>query len=221
LSGKEAVARRAAELVASEAPEVLGVGSGTTVRLFIKYLKEFGFSGLTVPTSYDTALELKKHGLKVLDLMSVDEVELSVDGADEVFTMNGSLYAVKGGGAAMLREKVLAYISRKRIYIVDEGKVSGSPCSRGVPVPAEVVPSSLPAVARGLKLLGVGWKLREAKGKLGPVVTDNGNLVIDMDCKSSINVIEKVEALPGVAVTGLFGPDLIDKVVVGERGELP
>ncbi len=221
MGGKEAVARRAAELVANAEPEILGVGSGTTVRLFIKYLKELGFNGLTVPTSLDTSLMLKSYGFKVLELMSVDEVDLSVDGADEVFVVTGNVYAIKGGGGAMLREKVLASISKRRIYIVDEGKVSVKPCERGVPIPIEVVPPALPAVTKALEELEVPWRLREAGGKLGPVVTDNGNVVIDLSCPEALQSIEKIERIVGVAVSGLFGPELIDEVLVGEKGKLP
>ena len=221
MEGKRAVAKRAAELVLAEQPEVLGVGSGTTVRLFVEELARLGFRGLIVSTSYDTSLLLKKHGLKVLELYTVDEVVLSVDGADEVFVVEGLPYAIKGGGAAMLREKVLASISKKRVYIVDEGKVSVKPCDRGVPIPIEVVPSALPAVERGLKELGIRWSVREAKGKLGPVITDNGNFVLDLDCVDALQKMEEVERLPGVAVSGLFKPSLIDVVLVGEKGKLP
>jgi len=221
LSGKEAVAKRAAELVIERAPEVLGVGSGTTVRLFVKELKKLGFKGLVTSTSYDTTLLLKKLGFEVLDLMSLDEVDMSVDGADEVFVADGLPYAIKGGGAAMLREKVLATISKERVYIIDESKLSLKPCDRGVPVPIEVVPSALPAVERGLRELGIEWELREAEGKLGPVVTDNGNLVLDLNCVSALPKIEDVERLPGVAVSGLFKPTLIDLVLIGEKGRIP
>ncbi|NPA85770.1 MAG: ribose 5-phosphate isomerase A [Crenarchaeota archaeon] len=221
MDGKRAVARRAAELVLAEGPEVLGVGSGTTVRLFVEELARLGYEGLTVSTSFDTNIVLKKHKFKVLDIQTVEQVDLSVDGADEVFSLKDGIYAIKGGGAAMLREKVLAAISRKRVYIVDESKVSDEPCARGTPIPLEVVPSALPAVEKGLNALGVRWKLREARGKLGPVVTDNGNLVVDLDCRSAVEKVEEVERLPGVAVSGLFGPGLIDVVLIGERGKLP
>ncbi len=216
-NGKEEVAKRAAEIVLKSGVSVLGVGSGTTVRIFIKYLSEMGFSGITVSTSLDTTLALKNYGFKVLDLASVEEVEMSVDGADEV---SEDMYLVKGGGAAMLREKVLATISKYRIYIVDESKVVKRTCDRGVPIPIEVVPAALSSVARALNEMGVHWKLREGKGKLGPIITDNGNVVIDLNCRDALPRIEEIERLPGVAVSGLFTPDLVDEVLVGKEGTM-
>lgn len=215
--GKQAVARRAAKEIIGRDVELLGVGSGTTVEIFIKELSKLGFKGLTVPTSIDTLLTLKRYGFKVLDLMSVDRVDVSVDGADEV---SKDLTLIKGGGAAMLREKVLAYLSKYRIYIVDDSKVVEKPCSRDVPIPIEVVPYALSAVVTSLNNMGINWRVRVTKGKLGPVISDNGNVIIDLDCKTSIDRIDEVERLPGVAVSGLFPPNLVNEVLIGSEGRL-
>ncbi len=214
---KLAVAQRAAQVVVDRGIEVLGVGSGTTVEIFIKELSKLNFKGYTVPTSIDTIVTLKKYGFKVLDLLSVDEVEMSVDGADEV---SEDLTLIKGGGAAMLREKVLAYISKYRLYIVDSSKVVKRPCSRGVPIPIEVVPYSISAVIKSLNEMNIRWEMRKAEGKLGPVISDNGNIVIDLKCDDAIDKIEKVERLPGVAVSGFFSPNLVEEVLIGSEGEL-
>ncbi len=210
---KREVAKLAAKRVVDLQPEVLGVGSGTTVRAFIEELSHLNFKPITVSTSIDTTLMLKRYGFKVLELESVDRVDVSVDGADEV---SEDLYLIKGGGAAMLREKVLASISDFRVYIVDPSKVVKRTCDRGVPIPIEVVPSALSAVIRGLDELNVPWKLRESKGKLGPVITDNGNLVIDLGCKEAVEKVDLVERLPGVTVSGLFPPKLVNEVLVGD-----
>ncbi len=214
---KLAVARRAAQAVIDSGIEVLGVGSGTTVEIFIEELSKMNFKGYTVPTSIDTIMTLKKHGFKVLDLLSVDEVEMSVDGADEV---SEDLTLIKGGGAAMLREKVLAHISKYRLYIVDSSKFVKKPCSRGVPIPIEVVPYALSAVTKSLTEMGIRWVMRKAKGKLGPIISDNGNIVIDLNCEDALDKIETVERLPGVAVSGLFPRDLVDEVLIGSEGRL-
>jgi len=210
--------RRAAELAArrvlEEEPEMLGVGSGTTVALFIRELAKRGFKGIAVSTSIDTSLILKKYGFKVVELMIVDEVDMSVDGADEI---SENLYLIKGGGAAMLREKVMAIISKHKIYIADSSKYVKKTCERGVPIPAEVVPHSLPAVVKDLNRLGVGWRYREGKGKLGPIVTDNGNIIIDLNCKEALPMIGEIERLTGIAAVGLFTPDLVDEVIIGNE----
>jgi ribose 5-phosphate isomerase A len=211
--GKAEVARLAAQRVLELKPRVLGVGSGSTVSYFIGELARRGFNGLTVSTSLDTTLMLKKYGFRVLELESVDSIDLSVDGADEV---GPGLYLIKGGGAALLREKVVATLSRYRIYIVDESKVVTEKCGREFPIPIEVIPVALNSVTKTLDEIGVKWKLREAKGKLGPVVTDNGNLILDLDCKSSIDRIEEIKQINGVTAVGLFPPSLVDEVIVGD-----
>jgi ribose 5-phosphate isomerase A len=215
---KALVAKKAAEIVLERGVEVLGVGSGSTVALFIKFLAEGGFSGLAVPTSFDTTLLLRKYNIRVLDLVSVHEVDMSVDGADEVALETRTL--IKGGGAAHLREKVIAEISRERIYIVDSSKVVDKPCKRGVPVPLEVVPYALPSVTKALNEMGVGWELRSAKGKLGPLVTDNGNFIMDLECNGAYKNKDKIASLNGVAAIGIFDSHLVDTILVGRGSKV-
>ena len=214
MNGKERVAKIAAKRVMEEEPEILGVGSGSTVALFIKELAKRGFKGEVVSTSLDTTLMLKMYGFKPVELLAVDAVDLSVDGADEI---SESFYLIKGGGAAMLREKVLATLSKYRVYIADRSKYVKKTCDRGVPIPLEVIPSALPAVLSLLRELGVNWEFRVSKGKLGPVITDNGNLIIDLDCKSAVQKIELIERGVGVAASGLFGPELVDEVIIEDE----
>ena len=192
---KSLVAEMALKEVLKREPEVLGVGSGTTVRKFVELLSKSNFKGEVVSTSFDTTLLLKEKGFKVVDLMSVSEIDVSVDGADEVSLTPLSL--IKGGGAALLREKVVAELSSFRIYIVDPSKVVERPCLRGVPVPIEVVPASLNSVVKTLSRMGVKWEIREGSGKLGPVVTDNGNLILDLECESALENLSSIKSLNG------------------------
>ncbi len=211
---KLVVAQMALKEVLEREPEILGVGSGRTVRRFIELLGKSGFRGKVVSTSFDTTLELKSRGFKVLDLMSVDEIDVSVDGADEFAVKSFS--AIKGGGAALLREKVVAELSNFRIYVMEPSKVVESPCERGVPIPIEISPVSLNAVTKKLREMGVDWKLREGSGKLGPIVTDNGNLILDLECKSAFEKLNEVKSINGVASIGVFERDLIDLVLVSD-----
>lgn len=204
----------ALEEVLKRQPKILGVGSGTTVHKFIDELSRSEFTGKVVSTSFDTTLRLKEKGFEVVDLMSVNRIDVSVDGADEVSTEPLSL--IKGGGAALLREKVVAELSSFRIYIVDPSKVVEKPCDRGVPIPIEVVPVSLSAVTKNLERLGVKWSVRTGSGKLGPVITDNGNLVLDLECNRAWELLEEIKSLNGVAAVGVFERDLIDLVIVSD-----
>ncbi|UXD21566.1 ribose 5-phosphate isomerase [Ignicoccus pacificus DSM 13166] len=212
--GKREAAKMAVKRIQELQPEILGVGSGTTVRLFIEELSKIGFKGLTVSTSYDTSLLLASKGFKVIEIETVEKVDVSVDGADEV---SKDLYLIKGGGAALLREKVLAELSRYRIYIVDESKVVEKPCGRKFPIPIEVVPAAYNSVIKKLNEMEIRWKLREAKGKLGPVITDNGNFILDLECEDAFSKIEEVKGLNGVASVGVFPPSLVDEVIIGGR----
>lgn len=214
---KLTAAKRALELVREY--KLVGVGSGSTVEKWIEMAcRDVDFREKTyVSSSLDTTLKLRANGLKVLDLTSVREVEVYVDGADEV---DRSLNMIKGGGGAMLREKVLAELSNYNVIIVDSRKLVERLGTRS-PLPLEVVPASLPLVEKNLENMGLRWTLRSLKkGKLGPVISDNGNFIVDVHFENGIldprATYEDLKLIPGVAEVGLF-LDLADIVIVGRN----
>ncbi|MEM0002506.1 MAG: ribose 5-phosphate isomerase A [Desulfurococcaceae archaeon] len=197
---------------------VVGLGTGSTVRKFIEVcflqLRKFKI----VASSPDTVVFTKKLGLYALDTLSVDEVDLYIDGADEVSTQ---LDMVKGRGGALLREKTLAYISNIRVYVVDYTKYTGLDYLYVKPIPIEVVPVALNYVIRSIKKTGLFEPfLRTGGGKDGPVVTDNGNYIIDLKPLKPVQnpreVHYSLKSIHGVVETGLFpSGELVDVVIVG------
>jgi len=204
------VAREALKRV--EDGMVLGVGTGSTVNALIDLL---GDSGLrldgAVSSSEQSTERLKGIGVKVLDLNHTGDLELYIDGADEV---DSHRRLIKGGGGALTREKIIAGASRRFVCIVDESKcvqVLGA-----FPLPVEVIPMARSFVAR--KLIGLGGQpeLRE------DFTTDNGNLILDvrnLDLVDPAAVEARINAIPGVVTCGLFAARPADEVLVaGEAG---
>ncbi len=214
---------KAKELAASEAikylydAEIIGVGTGSTVAKVIeKMASEFNvFSKkLYIPTSYDTTLKLQKLGFKVLTSSFLPrKVDVYVDGADEVAK---NLAMIKGRGGALLREKILAYYSEKRVFLVDYTKLVNV-LGEKKPLPVEVIPVAAGWVFMELEKRGFNPKIRMCvKGKDGPAITDSGNMIIDLHVK--IHEPERLEAelkaIPGIVETGLF-VKLADIVIIG------
>lgn len=196
---------------------VLGLGSGSTVEVFIKLLaekvKKDEMNLVCIPSSYQSHILAASLGLKVLDLFSYGEIDLYVDGADQVDKKKN---CIKGKGAAMTREKILACASKEVLVIVDEGKISEKLNSK---VPVEVLPFAYGFVVRKLEKFGK-VELRKGTGKVGPIITDNGNFVVDCDF-GTIDDAEKLEIsikmIPGVVECGIFPSKIIDKVIVGSE----
>lgn len=204
------VARAALEFV--EPGMVLGVGTGSTVNAFIDELSSSGIrlSG-AVSSSEATTERLRGIGVEVLDLNHTGDLELYVDGADEV---DEHRRLIKGGGGALTREKIIAAASRRFVCIVDESKcvsVLGE-----FPLPVEVVPMARAYVAR--KLVGLGGRPELREG----FTTDNGNLVLDvrkLDILEPVKLETEINQIPGVVTCGLFARRPADVVLVaGERG---
>lgn len=204
--GKRAAALAALEHVKIDT--VLGVGTGSTVNVFIDALAEAGtrVSG-AVASSEATANKLKEHGIDVLDLNMTGQLELYIDGADE---FNPQLQLIKGGGAALTREKIVAAASREFICIVDKSKqveVLGE-----FPLPIEVIPMARSFVAREIVRLGADPEFREAPR------TDNGNIILDcygFHITDPIELEALINAIPGVVTNGLFAARGADKVIIG------
>src|SRR5690606_18768008 len=196
---KQAVAEAAMDYIRPrlEKHSVIGVGTGSTANFFIDALArhKFDFDG-AVASSEATASRLKAHGIPVYDLNSVSELEFYVDGADE---SDERLNLIKGGGAALTREKIVAAVARTFICIADESKLV--PVLGQFPLPVEVIPRARSHVARQLVRLGGDPVYREG------VVTDNGNVILDVHNLSIVDpqrLEADINAIVGVVCNGLF-----------------
>ncbi|MCW8195430.1 ribose-5-phosphate isomerase RpiA [Proteobacteria bacterium 005FR1] len=207
---KQAVARAALEYIRPrlESDVIVGIGTGSTANYFIDELaqvKQF-FDG-AVASSEASADRLKSHGIPVYDLNSIDRLSVYVDGADE---SNGRLQLIKGGGAALTREKIVAAVAEEFVCIADESKwvdVLGA-----FALPVEVIPMARSHVGRALVALGADPIYRQG------VTTDNGNIIID--CHGlHIHDPEKLESdinqIVGVVTNGLFARRPADVLLLG------
>ncbi len=199
-----------------ENSKIIGIGTGTTVT---RVLMEFQREGLlknkiVVPSSLDTAIKVKQLGAKVLLPSVISAIDLYIDGADEISLSTGDM--IKGGGAALLGEKILASASGYNIIVVDESKVSDVLGRK--PVPIEVTTWSLSFVIERLRKMGLVAEIRETRGgKMGPVISDWGGIIIDvkMDKINDALTLERtLKLIPGVIEVGLFS-GLTDAVVIG------
>ncbi|ABW01578.1 ribose 5-phosphate isomerase A [Caldivirga maquilingensis] len=203
---------------------VIGVGSGSTALMFLSELAEnIEGGGLTdvklIATSTETEYEIVKLGLGELLRYpwQVDHVDVAIDGADEV---DKDKNLVKGGGGALTREKIIDYWASEFIVIVDESKLVDKIPSKH-PIPVEVVPYAWPLVkARLERDYGGSAELRYSSGKRGPVITDNGNYIIDYRPGSGIEPREGervIKCIPGVVEVGLFNGLKVSRVIVGKQ----
>ena len=175
---------------------ILGVGTGSTVNFLIDLLPELQLEA-AIASSNATAERLKKLGIEVVDMNSVGGLDAYVDGADEI---DRHMHMIKGGGAALTREKIVASIAKKFVCIVDDSKWVEQ-LGREFPLPVEVIPMARSAVARKIVALGGDPVYREG------VVTDNGNVILDVYNLNILNAIELEKALnniPGVVTNGIF-----------------
>ncbi|MDO4223849.1 MAG: ribose-5-phosphate isomerase RpiA [Acinetobacter sp.] len=198
----------AAEAALKHLPKggILGVGTGSTVNFLIDLLPELQLEA-AVASSQATAERLKKLGIEVVDMNSVGSLDAYVDGADEI---DRHLHMIKGGGAALTREKIVASIARQFICIVDDSKWV-TQLGRAFPLPIEVIPMARSAVARKLVTLGGDPTYREG------VVTDNGNVILDVYNLNILNAIElekTINDIPGVVTNGIFALNAANVAIV-------
>lgn len=176
---------------------IVGVGTGSTANLFIDELAKIkGKIEGTVASSEASAKRLKGHGIQVLDLNSVSDMPVYVDGADEI---TEHLHMIKGGGGALTREKIVAAVAKKFICLADQSKLVG--VLGKFPLPVEVIPMARSYVAREIVHLGGQPVLREG------FTTDNGNVILDVHGLQIMNPVELETALnqvTGVVTNGLF-----------------
>ncbi len=206
------------ELVGSTAVEKfvrsgmkLGLGTGSTampaVRRIGELLRDGRLSGiLAVPTSFQTIIECEKWGIPLFSLNSREiggQLDLTIDGADEV---DGQGYCVKGGGGALLVEKIVAYASKAYAIVVDETKTVAA-LGLAFAVPVEVVPEARLPVTQALEALGATVTLREALRKAGPVITEHANLLLDLRWPEPVDCAaleREINSIPGVVENGFF-----------------
>ncbi|EMR75189.1 ribose-5-phosphate isomerase [Thermoplasmatales archaeon SCGC AB-540-F20] len=195
---------------------VIGLGTGSTVKYAIKKLGEMVNTGLKIegiPTSLRTKKLATEYNIPLVDLNDYTEIDLTIDGADEV---DSNLNLIKGGGGALTREKIIAYHSKKEIIVIDETKVVKK-LGIDSPVPVEVTKYGWKATKKTLKELGCTAELRTIMDEV--YITDNSNYILDCDF-GKINEPETLEkeinSIPGVIENGLF-IDLVDEVIVGSK----
>ncbi len=211
-------ARSALEKIPKKGP--IGLGSGSTVAIFAKELGLRILNGendiCVVPSSYQAYQLAVQHQIPLTNLDINPELMMTFDGADEV---DRNLNLTKGGGGALFQEKVVASASERLIIIVDESKLVDQLASKFL-IPIEVLPFSLGVVRKKIMNMGIEPIVRQAEKKMGPVVTDNGNFIIDLKFPKPIDNPAKVaidlKMIPGVIETGLF-VGMTDEVHVGKE----
>ena len=208
---KQQVARAALKYV--ENTPVIGIGTGSTVNFLIEMLADYksNIEG-AVSSSIGTTERLQKVGIPVVELGSVGDIEVYIDGADEI---NPQKKLIKGGGGALTREKIIAGASKKFVCIADDSKrvdVLGA-----FPLPIEVIPMARSYVARETVKLGGQPEWREN------FITDNGNEIIDihnLDITDPIALEKTINNIPGVVTVGLFALRDADVILIGKGDEV-
>ncbi|RLF49880.1 MAG: ribose 5-phosphate isomerase A [Thermoplasmata archaeon] len=198
---------------------VIGLGTGSTVRYAIleigRRVKE-GMEIVGIPTSKATEQLARSLGIPLGTLEDYEEIDLTIDGADEV---DEDLDLIKGRGGALFREKVVAKSSQNVVIVVDEGKLVPTLGTKA-PLPVEVVPFSVPYCMRKIKKLGIKPKLRMSDGH--PYITDNGNNILDCDAGPIVDKVgmeKSLKEITGVVESGLF-IGIARRVYVGTKGGL-
>lgn len=217
---KQEVGKAAAAIVNSDT--IVGLGTGSTTAYAIQYLGERLQKGELkniqgIPTSFQAEVLAKKYAIPLTTLDAVDHIDVAIDGADEVDPHKN---LIKGGGAAHTREKVVDSLADKFIVVVDSGKLVQDLGSTFL-LPVEVIPMAVTPVMRAIKNLGGEPQLRMGIKKAGPVVTDQGNLVIDVKFATiddPANLEKTLNNIPGVLENGLF-VNVADLILVGEIKE--
>ncbi len=211
--------KRAAGIAASKIVEpgmVVGLGTGSTVAYTIKELgrrvREEGLEILGVVTSYQSEILAIEAGIPLATLAQHPELDLAIDGADQI---DSKLYAIKGGGAAHTREKIVSASARRFLVVADESKTSPR-LDKAVPV--EVLPFAKTLVIKKIEELGGKPELRFALRKDGPVITDNGNFVLDVNfgvIKDPEELAVQLSSIPGVVEHGIFSN--LDELYIGKK----
>jgi len=199
---------------------MVGLGSGSTAAYAIEKIgnriKLEKLRVLGVPTSYQALLLAVKHRIQITTLEEHPTLDLTIDGADQI---DEKLNLIKGMGGALAREKIVASASKELVIVADESKKVKTLGENNHPLPIEVLPLATPILMRKIREIGGKPILREGTKKVGPVITDNGNVIIDVDFGLIHNPAElerRLKGLPGVVETGLF-VKMANVVYLGKR----
>jgi len=205
-AAKKNAAREAVKHV--EDGQAIGLGSGSTAAHAIEQIgnriKREGLHIVAVPTSYQAFSLAVKHRIPVTTLEEHPTLDLTIDGADQI---DDKLNLIKGMGGALAREKIVASASKQLVIIADQTKKVEVLGDNNHPVPVEVLPFATPLATSKIKQIGGKALIREGKGKVGPIITDNGNIIIDAyfgAIRKPDELETKLKIIPGVVETGLF-----------------
>ena len=196
---------------------VIGLGSGSTAAYAIqeigRLIHQKNWKILGVPTSYQAFLLAVDNGISITTLNEHPKLDLTIDGADQV---DPDLNLIKGMGGALTKEKIVALASKQNIIVTDETKLTKK-LGTNQPVPIEVLPFAIALVESRIKKMKGNPILREGKGKVGPIITDNGNFIVDadfgpIDAPDKLN--SELKSIPGLVETGLF-INTADTVYIG------
>jgi len=200
---------------------VVGIGSGSTVVYAVNKIaelnKENDLNLKCIPSSFQSYQLIIENGLNLVSLDQYPEIDLDIDGADEI---DKDLNLIKGGGGCLVQEKIIASNSKKLVIIADFRKVSdklGENWKKGVPI--EVIPMAYKPIMKKLENLEGKPVLRMAQSKAGPLVSDNGNFIVDVDfgiIKNPSELNNKIRLIPGVVDTGLF-INMASKAYIGKE----
>lgn len=214
---KQEVGKAAANLVKSGS--IVGLGTGSTTAYTIQFLGLRLKSGelkdiVGIPTSFQAEVLAKQYGIPLTTLDAADHIDIAIDGADEVDPQKN---LIKGGGAAHTREKIVDYLANQFIVVVDSSKLVDR-LGSSFPVPVEVISMAIAPAMRAIEKLGGKPELRMGVKKAGPVITDQGNMVIDVKFDNIDHPAELEKTLnniPGVLENGIF-VGCTDLVLIGE-----
>jgi ribose 5-phosphate isomerase A len=198
--------------------KIIGIGSGSTIVYAVKRIADWDRKDIVcIPSSFQATQLIVEHGLPLGSLNQYPIVDVDFDGADEI---DKDLNLIKGGGACQVQEKILAYNSKKLVIVADytkDSKVLGEKWKNGVPL--EIIPNAyFPIMKKVIGMKGTPT-LRMGVNKAGPVITDNGNFIIDADfglIRNPINLELDLKRIPGVVGTGLF-VDMVDACYIGQE----
>lgn len=214
---KQEVGKAAADRVQSGT--IVGLGTGSTTAYTIQFLGDRLKSGelkdiVGIPTSFQAEVLAKQYGIPLTTLDAVDHIDIAIDGADEVDPQKN---LIKGGGAAHTREKIVDYLADQFIVVVDSSKIVDR-LGSSFAVPVEVIPMAISPVMRAIEKLGGKPELRMGVKKAGPVITDQGNMVLDVKfdrIDDPANLEKTLNNIPGVLENGIF-VGVTDLVLIGE-----
>ncbi|MEO8233467.1 MAG: ribose-5-phosphate isomerase RpiA [Ignavibacteriota bacterium] len=213
MNEKQLAAQKSTEFIKNGM--TIGLGTGSTVFFLVNKLSELVKHGLDVKclsTSNQTTELAKSLGIKIINLNEVDKIDLTIDGADEV---DRNLNGIKGGGGALLFEKIVAVNSEKVIWIVDSSKFVKK--LGRFPLPVEIVSFGLNHLLKNFDELGYNPRIRKSGNE--NFITDSGNLIVDLhlnEIEDSIKLEHKIKLIPGVVEVGLFN-NIADILIVGKE----